>query len=111
MKINKTIKTLTLSAMLTMAALPVLSQDLIARITPVDKKSRTLDTLSLQSTIMRESLESPASDLYVDWDTRDTHYKSSSLPETNNKAFEGAMAMFGAALSIAAAQTAEQEQK
>ena len=82
MKINKTIKTLTLTAMLTMAALPVLSQDLIARIAPVDKKSRTLDTLSLQSTIMRESLESPASDLYVDWDTKDTHYKSSSLPET-----------------------------
>ena len=34
-----------------------------------------------------------------------------SLPETNNKAFESAMAMFGAALSIAAAQNAEQEQK
>lgn len=55
---------------------------MMARYVPVDKKIRQLDTLALQTTIERENMESPSGDLYRDFDTETTHYKSSALPET-----------------------------
>ena len=82
MNLKTTIKTLAISAILTTTALPVLGQDLIARMAPVDRKVRQLDTLALQSTIERENLESPSADLYQDWDNRYAH-KATELPETN----------------------------
>ncbi|MBR7066274.1 MAG: peptidoglycan DD-metalloendopeptidase family protein [Prevotella sp.] len=81
MNLKTTIKTLAISAILTTTALPVLGQDLIARMAPVDRKVRQLDTLALQSTIERENLESPSADLYQDWDNRYAH-KATELPET-----------------------------
>ena len=81
MNLKKTIKTLAITALLTTATVPVLGQDLIARMAPVDRKVRQLDTLALQSTIERENLESPSSDLYQDWDNRYAH-KATELPET-----------------------------
>ena len=81
MNIKTTIKTLAISEILTTTALPVLGQDLIARMAPVDRKVRQLDTLALQSTIERENLESPSADLYQDWDNRYAH-KATELPET-----------------------------
>ena len=81
MNLKKTIKTLAISAILTTTALPVFGQDLIARMAPVDRKVKQLDTLALQSTIERENLESPSGDLYKDWDNRYAH-KATDLPET-----------------------------
>ena len=81
MNLKTTIKTLAISAILTTTALPVLGQDLIARMAPVDRKVRQLDTLALHSTIERENLESPSADLYQDWDNRYAH-KATELPET-----------------------------
>ena len=67
---------------MTITALPVSGQDLLARTAPVDRKLKQLDTLALQSVIERENTEAPSSELYVDFDTRNTHYKSSEMPET-----------------------------
>ena len=82
MNLQKTIKTLVLSVLLTLTALPVSGQDLLARTVPVDRKLKQLDTLALQSVLERENIASPSSELYADFDNRNTHYKSSELPET-----------------------------
>ena len=62
---------------------------MMARYVPVDKKIRQLDTLALQTTIERENMESPSGDLYRDFDTETTHYKSSALPETYRNNLKG----------------------
>ena len=82
MNFKRTLKTLAISAILTVASLPVTGQDMMARYVPVDKKLKQLDTLALQATIERENMESPSSQLYLDWDNQNTHYKASALPET-----------------------------
>ena len=81
MNLKKTLKTLAISAVLTVAAMPANGQDLLARVAPIDKKSRQLDTLALQDIQWREDLESPSADLYQDWDNRYAH-KATELPET-----------------------------
>lgn len=57
--------------------------------------------------------EKSAYDLWADDELTNTLFRygieEPSLPDTNDKTFESAMSMFGAALSIAAAQTAEQD--
>jgi len=82
MTFKRTLKTLAISAILTVASLPMAAQDMMARYVPVDKKIKQLDTLALQATIERENMESPSSQLYLDWDNHNTHYKASALPET-----------------------------
>ena len=82
MNLNRTVRTLVFSALLAATSLPVVGQDLLARIAPTDRKLKQLDTLALQSTIERENLEMPSSHLYADFDVRTTHYKGSALPET-----------------------------
>ena len=66
--------------------IPACSQDpdLLARVVPVDKKAKQLDTLALQNIREREEWNMPASVLYTDWDNNITHYKGSTLPETYN---------------------------
>lgn len=61
--------------------MPANGQDLLARMAPIDRKIKKVDTLELQGTIERENLESPAGHLYADFDVRNTHYKGSALPE------------------------------
>ncbi|MBR4388917.1 MAG: peptidoglycan DD-metalloendopeptidase family protein [Prevotella sp.] len=79
MHLNKNIKNLFFAVVMTMAAAPVMGQDLLARQAPVDKKMRAVDTLALQSITAREESESPASALYHDWDNRYAH-KETALP-------------------------------
>ncbi len=81
MRLKKVIKTLSLSAFLALSTLPVMGQDLLARMVPVDRKIKQLDTLALYSVIERENMESPSADLYKDWDNRYAH-KATELPET-----------------------------
>ena len=64
-----------------MSAEPVVAQDLLARQAPVDRKARKLDTLALQNIIYRENLESPASELYEDWDNTYAH-KAIAMPDS-----------------------------
>ena len=72
--IGKTLRTIVLSAVLAAATIPVAGQDLLARMVPVDKKAKQLDTLALQSVRVRENLDMPSDWLYKDWDNRYAHH-------------------------------------
>lgn len=57
------------------------AQDMLARQAPVDRKMKTVDTLTLKNLIHREQAASPAADLYEDWNNVYAH-KATELPET-----------------------------
>ena len=84
MNLKKAIKTIALTVVLVAASMPAASQDLLARMVPVDKKAKQLDTLALQNIKEREDMETPGAMLYENWDNATTHYKGSALPETYN---------------------------
>ena len=81
MRIRKTIKTMAVTAILALTAQSAVGQDLLARQAPVDRKMRRVDTLALQSIINRETAQSPAADLYNDWDNRYAH-RATELPDS-----------------------------
>lgn len=66
--------------LLMVAAMPAHSQDLLARQAPVDRKMATVDTIMLRNITLREESESPASELYANWDNRYAH-RATELPE------------------------------
>lgn len=76
-------KTLTLTVLLGASAANATAQDLIARQAPVDRKMATVDTIMLRNLIMMEDMDSPAGDLYANWDNKYAHY-ATQLPETFN---------------------------
>ncbi len=67
--------------MLVLAALPMSGQDLLARQAPVDRKMKAVDTLALQSIVEKENMQSPAADLYDDWNNHYAH-KATPLPDS-----------------------------
>ena len=73
MSFRKTFKTIALTLVLTSSTLPMAAQDLIAKMAPVDRKVKALDTLALNTIKERENMESPSADLYQDWDNRFAH--------------------------------------
>ena len=78
------IKKLKTFAILTVAAtfsLPMMRQDLLARQAPIDRKMKAVDSMALHRLIQAESYESPAADLYNDWNNRYAH-QASVLPDT-----------------------------
>lgn len=81
MNFKRLIKAFALPLLLAMSAEPVVAQDLLARQAPVDRKARKLDTLALQNIIYRENLESPASELYEDWNNTYAH-KVTEVPDS-----------------------------
>lgn len=81
MNLKKIFRTLTVSALLTLSVAPVAAQDLLARQAPVDRRARKVDTLALRNIIHRENLESPAADLYEDWDNVYAH-KRTEMPDS-----------------------------
>lgn len=81
MNLTRIIGTTVLSALFCLAAQSVAAQDLLARQAPVDRRMKTVDTLALKSIIERENEESPAAELYDDFNNNYAH-KSTPLPET-----------------------------
>ena len=81
MNLKKTIKKLAISALLAVAAIPVHGQDLLARQAPVDRKMAAVNTIMLRNITIKEDMESPASELYANWDNRYAH-RATKLPET-----------------------------
>jgi len=79
MKILKTIAFLMLT---TISSLPVSGQDLLARQAPIDRKMKAVDSVALHRLIEAESYESPANDLYDDWDNTHAHSYVSQMPDT-----------------------------
>ena len=80
----KNLKITFIFALMSLAAVPMNGQDLLARQAPVDKKMKKVDSVALHQLIYQEMLDNPAADLYDEWDTEMTHYHNANgvLPET-----------------------------
>lgn len=81
MNFKKTLKTLAITALVACTSTEAMGQDLLARMAPVDRKVKELDTLALLNVRERENLEMPSASLYKDWDNRYAH-KATDLPDT-----------------------------
>ena len=71
----------TLIAFAAIASVPAMAQDLLASQAPIDRKMKAVDSLFLEKLIQTEEWESPAADLYEDWDNIYAH-RATALPDT-----------------------------
>ena len=72
-----------LVAVAAMVSLSSVSQDLIARQAPIDKKLKSVDSLALQKQIRAEQSEYPALSLYPNWNNQYVHaYGNAIIPDT-----------------------------
>ena len=79
MDFNKKFKKIAICAVCAMTVIPTYGQDLLARQAPVDRKMKAVDTLALQEIVAREEIETPAAQLYDDWNNKYAH-KATKLP-------------------------------
>ena len=77
----KEIKTIFAAVMMMLTALPMQGQDLLARQAPVDRKMKAVDSVALFRLIQYEQMESPAADLYQDWENFYAH-RATAVPDT-----------------------------
>ena len=75
------LKTLSILALASMTSLPVMAQDLLARQAPIDRKMKAVDSVALHQLILNEQAETPAADLYEDWNNIYAH-RATALPDT-----------------------------
>ena len=75
------LKTLAILALASMSALPVMAQDLLARQAPIDRKLKAVDSVALHRLILNEQYDTPAADLYEDWNNKYAH-RATELPDT-----------------------------
>lgn len=82
MTLRSAIKSFAISVLFTLAAEPVLGQDLLARQAPIDRRAKKLDSIEVSHFAEKENLQSPAAKLYGDeWDNRYAH-RVSELPDS-----------------------------
>jgi murein DD-endopeptidase MepM/ murein hydrolase activator NlpD len=75
-------KTILSVALMSLAALPTMGQDLLARQAPIDRKMKVVDSIMLRQLIIEEmSDNNPAAELYADWNNRYAHLES-TLPDS-----------------------------
>lgn len=79
--IIKKIKKLAVLAIASLAVIPAAGQDLLANQAPIDRKMKAVDSLMMQQLIMNEVWESPAADLYEDWNNKYAH-QATTLPDS-----------------------------
>ena len=58
-----------------------MGQDLLARQAPIDRKMKAVDSVALQRLIDTENFDSPAADLYKDWNNTYAH-RATALPDS-----------------------------
>ena len=80
MNLKKIVKTFAFTALFTLSGQQVAAQDLLARQAPVDKKMKSVDTLTFQQLLDREYSGLPAEDLYADWENKYAH-RATHLPD------------------------------
>ena len=80
MNFRKIVKTFAISILFAFSTTPAMAQDLLARQAPVDRRMKTVDTIMLRNIITREEAESPAGELYANWDNKYAH-RATELPE------------------------------
>lgn len=81
MKLKQIYTVIIVSVILILLSVPACAQDLLARQAPVDRRMRTVDTLSIQSIIEREMTENPSAQLYDDWNNVYAH-RATELPDS-----------------------------
>ena len=75
------LKTLAILVLASIATLPATAQDLLARQAPIDRKMKAVDSVALHQLILNEQAETPAADLYEDWNNHYAH-RATALPDT-----------------------------
>ena len=76
------IRTFVLSLFVCIGSATMVAQDLMARQSPVDRRMKSVDSITLERILEREDVVMRTSDLYSIWDTDRAHcYPSSSVPE------------------------------
>ena len=78
---NLKIKTFILISVATICTLPTTAQDLLARQAPIDRKMKAVDSVALKRLIFTENYDSPADDLYEDWNNKYAH-RETALPDS-----------------------------
>ncbi len=78
---KENIKKILILAIASIATIPSFGQDLLARQAPVDRKMKAVDSLALKRLIFTENYDSPAEDLYDEWDNKFAH-RETSLPDS-----------------------------
>ena len=81
MKLKQIYTVIIVSVVLILLSVPACAQDLLARQAPVDRRMRTVDTLSIQSIIEREMTENPSAHLYDAWNNVYAH-RATELPDS-----------------------------
>jgi len=81
MMILKKLRNIAFITVSTLAILPASGQDLLANQAPIDRKMKAVDAEMLRQLIEIEEFDSPAEDLYQDWDNTYAH-RETSLPDS-----------------------------
>jgi murein DD-endopeptidase MepM/ murein hydrolase activator NlpD len=75
------LKTISAIALMLLTTIPTMGQDLLARQAPIDRKMKAVDSVALFHLIQYEQMESPAADLYEDWENHYAH-RATTMPDT-----------------------------
>jgi murein DD-endopeptidase MepM/ murein hydrolase activator NlpD len=81
MMIFKKLRTFIIISVSTLAILPTWGQDLLANQAPVDRKMKSVDAEMLKHLVEIEEYDSPADELYADWDNTYAHQET-ALPDS-----------------------------
>jgi murein DD-endopeptidase MepM/ murein hydrolase activator NlpD len=77
----KKLKKIVIIALSALAVTPMMGQDLLANQAPIDRKMKAVDAAMLEQLIEIEEYDSPAADLYEDWDNTYAHHLT-SVPDS-----------------------------
>ncbi len=81
MNLKKAVRTFALTAFASIIVIPSFGQDLIANQAPIDRKMKAVDSIQLRQLIENEDMESPAANLYQDWNNQYAHVPT-TLPDS-----------------------------
>lgn len=77
----KELKKIVAAVLMMLATVPTHGQDLLARQAPIDRKMKAVDSVALIRLIQYEQMESPAADLYQDWENHYAH-RATTVPDS-----------------------------
>ncbi len=81
MNLIKQVKKVFFVSILSVATVPTMGQDLLARQAPVDRRATAVDTIALHMLVEREMAQSPAGQLYNEWSNQYAH-RETLLPDS-----------------------------
>ncbi len=77
----KTIKKITMAALMSVGVLPTMGQDLLADQAPIDRVMQTVDSIALHQLIINDEQGPLGADLYSDWDN-DYAHRLTAVPDS-----------------------------